>query len=346
MGLNVIMKKGFVIVLIFCIVIMTVLYGMFSYYQNEVVKHPFTMKNDKVQVFVKQGESLYGVIDNLGQNGIIHNAFFMKYYIKKNALNSDIKPGNYSFDPNTNINELINYLNKGAFDNDIVMVTIPEGYDIEQIADTLDKKGIISRQNFILSCKEYTFPGFIKADSKKKYVLEGYLFPDTYALTKGMMGKTIIDIMLNRFQDVMADVEKAKNMKINNSDLEKYIVMASIVEREVKVSDERGKAASVFYNRLKVNMKLESCATVEYALGFHKDKLLNSDLRINSPYNTYIVAALPIGPICSPGRQSIEAALKPDQTNYLYFVSNNDGTHTFTDSYKKFLEVKKVTQGF
>lgn len=340
------MKKGFAITVIICMLIMAVSYSMFSYYQNEVVKHPFTIKSNKVKVFVKQGESLYGVIDNLGQNSVVHNAFFMKYYIKKNALNSDIKPGNYAFDSNTDINEFINYLNKGIFDNDVVMVTIPEGYDIEQIADTLDDKGIISRQNFLLSCKEYAFPGFVKVDSSKKYVLEGYLFPDTYALTKGMMGKTIIDMMLKRFQTVVADIEKSENLKISDSNLEKYIIMASIVEREVKTSDERGKAASVFYNRLKINMKLESCATVEYALGFHKDKLLNSDLKINSPYNTYIVAALPAGPICSPGRQSIEAALKPDKTDYLYFVSNNDGTHTFTDSYKKFLEVKKETQGF
>ena len=346
MGLNYIMKRKFSAALLVCVFIIAAAFGMYSYYKHEIVEHPFVMQNDNVKVIVKQGESLYSVIDVLNNNGIVHNAILIKYYIKSNALSSNIKPGEYSFEPDTNINDFVKYLNKGIFDKNEVVITIPEGYDIEQIANSLEEKGIISRNNFLLACREYNLPRYIKADSKKKYMLEGYLFPDTYALTKDMKGKTIIDVMINRFQDVIGAIEKAKNRKIDDNELEQYITMASIVEREIKVPDERGKAASVFYNRLKKNIKLESCATVEYALGFHKDKLLNNDLKIDSPYNTYLVKALPIGPICSPGKQSIEAALEPAETNYLYFVSNNDGTHTFTDSYKKFLEVKKVTQGF
>lgn len=340
------MKKNIIAAIILCIVIIAVPMALYSYYCIQVIKHPFTLKNDKVSVVVKQGESLYSVIDDLGRNGIVHNALLMKYYVKQRSMNNTIKPGKYSLEADATINDFVKYLNKGIFDKDTVMVTIPEGFDIDQIAVTLEDKGIINRQEFILSCKEYETPDFVKIDSKKKYNLEGYLFPDTYALKKGMKGKTIIDIMIKRFQEVLGNIEAAKNKKINNSEIERYVIMASIVEREVKVPEERAIAASVFYNRLNKNMKLESCATVEYALGYHKDKLLNNDLKVASPYNTYIVNALPVGPICSPGKQSIEAALEPAKTDYLYFVSNNNGTHTFTNSYQKFLEVKKATQGF
>lgn len=229
--------------------------------------------------------------------------------------------------------------------DNIVKVTIPEGFDIEHIAKTLDEKGIISKDEFLTSCKEYTLPSYIKKDSKRKYELEGYLFPDTYEFKKNTGGREIIDIFLNRFEYVINDIEKSNNMTMEDGKLDEIITMASIVEKEVKMEDERGKAASVFYNRLKKGMKLQSCATVLYALGYHKDKLSNNDLKVKSPFNTYIVKALPEGPICCPGKASIIAALKPNKTNFLYFVSNNDGTHTFTSSYKEFLNVKKKTQG-
>ena len=122
--------------------------------------------------------------------------------------------------------------------------------------------------------------------------------------------------------------------------------MASIVEKEASDKKELDIVASVFYNRLKIDMPLQSCATVLYSLGKHKDILLDKDLEVKSPYNTYIVEGFPIGPICNPGKESIKAALSPATTNYLYFVSTNDGKHFFTDDYKKFLEIKKKTQGF
>ena len=237
------------------------------------------------------------------------------------------------------------YLNKGIKDDEIVKVVIPEGYDVEHIAAALDKKGIISKADFIKSCKEYKLPDFIKSDVRRKYALEGYLFPDTYEFLKGTDGKEIIDVMLKRFSNVIDNIKKETGKNISNEDLDKIIIMASIVEKEVERQDERGKAASVFYNRLNKDMKLQSCATVLYALGVHKDKLYYNDLKIDSPYNTYIVKGLPVGPISCPGIECIKAAINPEKTNYLFFVSKNDGTHFFSDNEKKFLEVKKVTQG-
>ncbi|WP_264852186.1 endolytic transglycosylase MltG, partial [Clostridium omnivorum] len=153
------------------------------------------------------------------------------------------------------------------------------------------------------------------------------------------------DMMIKNFETVLKDVENKKNRTLNTSDIDRVITMASIVEKEAEKDEERGKVAAVFYNRLNKGMKLQSCATVLYTLGVHKDKLYDKDLAAPGPYNTYIVKALPAGPICSPGRKSIEAAIDPPTTKDIYFVSKNDGTHFFTDSYTEFEKVKKQYQG-
>jgi len=236
-------------------------------------------------------------------------------------------------------------LKEGIYDNRPIKVTIPEGYNIDEIGNKLEKQGIIKKEDFIKSIKEYKTPSFVKEDKNRKYSLEGYLFPDTYEFFKGMQGDKIIDKMLDRFNYVIKEIEKENNIKIKDEDMDKLISMASVIEKEAEKDAERGKVASVFYNRIDKKMKMESCATVLYALGYHKDKLYYKDLKIKSPYNTYLNTGLPIGPICSPGKNSIKAALNPEKTDYLYFVSKNNGTHFFTKNYNDFLKVKKETQG-
>lgn len=338
-------RKSFLKTFLFCLVILIILAGSASYLKVSIARHPLKSQDSKIQFTVNSGEDLNNVIENLKKQNSMRNVYFVKAYIKKNNIKQDVKPGQYSFSENISLEQLIRYLNKGIKDDQPVKVVIPEGYDLEHIAALLEKKGIINKVDFIKSCKEYNIPDFIKNDPKRKYALEGYLFPDTYEFLKGTEGKEIIDVMLKRFSKVINNIQIETGKNINNQDLDKIITMASIIEKEVDRQDERGKAASVFYNRLKKGMKLQSCATVLYALGVHKDKLYYNDLKVNSPYNTYIVNGLPIGPISNPGKECIKAAINPDNTNYLFFVSKNDGTHFFTDNEKKFLEVKKVTQG-
>jgi conserved hypothetical protein, YceG family len=319
--------------------------GAILYYRSEVIKHPLNSNEKKVQFTVNNDENLSDVINTLNDKKIIKNKYFITQYINRSSISQSVKPGVYSFYENIPLEKFIRYLNKGIRDDQTVKVVIPEGYDVEHIAAALDKKGIISKVDFIKSCGEYKLPDFIKSDSRRKYALEGYLFPDTYEFLKGTDGKEIIDVMLKRFYEEINNIQKKTGKNINKEDLDKIIIMASIVEKEVERQDERGKAASVFYNRINKDMKLQSCATVLYALGVHKDKLYYNDLKVNSPYNTYIVKGLPVGPISCPGIECIKAAINPEKTNYLFFVSKNDGTHFFSDNEKKFLEVKKVTQG-
>lgn len=171
--------------------------------------------------------------------------------------------------------------------------------------------------------------------------MEGFLFPDTYAFKEGITPNEVIETMINQFNNKIDEVMAGREDNIYD-----IITMASIVEKEAAISEERPVIASVFYNRLNGGIKFQSCATVLYALGDHRDKLYENDLTIESPYNTYIVDGYPEGPICSPGLEAIKAALNPSDTNYIYFVSNNDGSHFFTDNYDEFLRVKEETQGF
>lgn len=339
MKLKTVLKRKFYALLL---LILVLIFSAGAYF-NYSMKYPFKVKNN-VSFQINNGDNLYSVIDRLKSQNVIKNKFVLKLYIKYKKVPGDLKPGLYSIRKGESSGEFFNDIRYGDFDSSYVKVTIPEGYDIERMASLFDEKGLISKKDFIKACESYSLPDYIKDNKDRKYNLEGYLFPDTYAFKKGSSGKELIDVMLKRFNEVFNEAEKETGK--STQDVDGIITMASIIEREAKVNSERPIIASVFFNRLKMKMKLQSCATVEYSLGYHKDKLSNEDLKVNSKYNTYLVSGMPVGPICSPGKASIEGALNPSKTNYIYFVSNNNGTHTFTNSYTEFLKAKKKTQGF
>lgn len=307
----------------------------------KAINHPFRSTSKTVKVEVKKGDSLNGMITNLYGEKKIGNSFLIKWYIKNQKLDTNIMPGNYEIPANLSLKDFVKALNKGRYNENVIKVTIPEGYDVDKIASLLDEKKVIKKDEFIKACKNYDLTSYIKNNNKRKYALEGYLFPDTYEFEKGTNGKEIIDIILNNFEKVIKDVQS--KAAISSEKIDDIITMASIVEREAEAASERVTVASVFYNRIEQNMQLQSCATVEYALGVHKTIYSYKDLAVDSPYNTYKVPSLPVGPICNPGKDSIIAAANPAQTNYLYFVSKFDGTktHFFTDNYNQFLKYKK-----
>jgi len=324
---------GFLIVL--------VLAGNFQY--KRIIQHPIKAEED-FHVIVKNGDTLYSILDNLNQNGNMKNLSVIKFNIKKNRIKSNIHTGKFFIPKDVSVAEFITILSTVGNEEDIIKVTIPEGFDINDIGNLLQEKGIIDSEQFIESCKTYKLPTYITKKENRKFNLEGFLFPDTYQFKTSMNGELIIKLMVDKFYTTIKEINK--ETPIDMKKLDTLIIMASIVEREASDKDERGKVASVFYNRLEKNIKLQSCATVIYSLGEHREKLYDKDLKVKSPYNTYMVEGLPVGPICSPGKESIKASLSPAKTNYLYFVLSKDGKHFFTDDYKKFLKVKGVTQGF
>ncbi|MGO5065914.1 endolytic transglycosylase MltG [Clostridium sp. LCP25S3_F8] len=339
-------KNRLIILLMAIVLLVAVGFVSIKYYDRKILKAPLKSKgNEVVDISVDKDQNLDDVIEKMDKEGKIKSKRILKSYIKKVQASQKVVAGEYVFSSNLNAYDLLLNLKEGIYDNRPVKVTIPEGYNIDEIGNKLEKQGIIKKEDFIKSIKEYKTPSFIKVDKNRKYPLEGYLFPDTYEFFKGMPGDKIIDKMINRFKYVIKEIEKENNIKIKDNDIDKLINMASVIEKEAEKNDERGKVASVFYNRIDKKMKMESCATVLYALGYHKDKLYYKDLKIKSPYNTYLNIGLPVGPIGSPGKNSIKAALNPEKTDYLYFVSKNDGTHYFTKDYKEFLKIKKETQG-
>lgn len=330
-------KVGLLIVFL----IVCVLAGNNQY--KKIIQHPIKTNQD-IHVTVKSGDTLYSILSNLYKIGDIKNSNIIKFYIKISKIKSNIHVGKFFIPKDVTVDELITILSTVGNEEDIIKVTIPEGFDINEIAKILQLKGIISSDKFIDSCKTYTIPTYINENKNRNFNLEGFLFPATYELKAGMSGNEIIKFMVDKFYNTINEINKEKPFDIKK--LDEIIIMASIIERETNDKTERSKVASVFYNRLDKNIKLQSCATVLYSLGKHKEKLYNKDLEVKSPYNTYKVDRLPIGPICNPGKESIKAALSPARTNYLYFVLNTNGKHFFTDNYNDFLKVKGVTQGF
>ncbi len=219
--------------------------------------------------------------------------------------------------------------------------TIPEGYELKQIVDKLSAENLIDREKFMHLVEYGKFHHeFIKDLPIRKNRLEGYLFPDTYEIYTDTSEEDIIKKMLDRFEQKFESKYYKKSKQLNMT-IDQVITLASIIEREAMLDEERYLISSVFHNRLKSNEYpfLQSCATVQYILGERKPILSIQDTKIDSPYNTYKFSGLPPGPIASPGEKAIEAALYPEETEYMFFSANNDGSHTFSKTYEQHLNV-------
>lgn len=223
----------------------------------------------------------------------------------------------------------------------VYRVVVPEGLNIKQTARKVSSQCKISYEAFLEAAKgHYEVPIFEGSAGN----LEGFLFPKTYEVTSNTSARELIKKMLNQFFFETSNLDWSI---ATSKGFTKYqvLIIASLVEKEAKFPDERPIIASVIYNRLSKNMKLQIDATVQYALGEWKPALTYDDLKVNSPYNTYIVSGLPPSPICSPGLDSISAAINPAQTDYIYYLlTSQEGRHSFTSDYKQFLQWKKEAQ--
>ena len=332
------MKK---LIISFSLIILIILCSFI--YCKGVINKPLKGNNTS-EILVNNGDNFYNVLDRLDKDGIIKNKFVIKLYLKFKNVKANIKPDKYKVSDDITLVELIEVLNTGKGNLNTVKITIPEGYETADIAALLDSKGVISKGDFLKSIAAYPLKPYMKSGNKIKYKLEGYLFPATYQIKNGSTGKEIIDMMVSRFEKVMSDIQKNKNIKLTDKKIGDIITLASIVEKEGITDDDRVKVAEVFNQRLKINMKLQSDVTVLYALGVHKDVVYYKDLEVDSPYNTYKINGLPAGPVCNPGRHAIEASINPKETKNIYFIIIKNGPHLFTSNYNEFLKVKDSIQ--
>lgn len=287
------------------------------------VLKPADKNGEEQTIIVSEGMSLQEVASKLESRGIIKNRSVFMLWAKLMRYSRMLKAGEYRLSPKMAPIRIMEILKRGLIISH--PVTLPEGLSLYQIADILSKNGLVDRKQFISIAES---GDYIKTLGIKAPSLEGYLYPDTYQFARGLSASSIIDTMINRFMNVIRPLEG--QIKTSNMRLEEIITLASIVEKETGKAKERPVIASVFLNRLKKRMRLESDPTVIYGIKNFSGNLTRNDLNTHTPYNTYVIRGLPPGPIANPGIESITAVLNPAKTDYLYFVSKNDGSHHFS----------------
>ena len=288
---------------------------------------------EKISIDIPSGSGTAAIGRILEEDGVIKSARQFKIKSRMDKNDGKYRTGVYELSPSMDMDEIMQILMDGS--QNTLRFMVPEGYTLKQIADKFAETGNGTAEDFLNETQNGDFDFEYNdqmVDGEKRY--EGFLYPDTYEIYKNESAHGIIQRMLTRFEqvyDAAADEATVDTSKYSVFDL---VTVASLIEREVKLDEERPLVASVIYNRLNKNMKLQMCSTVQYALGTPKARLMNSDLKIDSPYNTYQNAGLPAGPIASPGQASISAALHPADTDYLYFVltSAGSGKHNFAST--------------
>ena len=304
---------------------------------------------DKVRIEISSGMSISGAGVLLKNNGLIRSQKLFYYSARFPKIKSFLygegadkafilRSGIYYISPAMNIAQIQEELSSGQ--QEYIIVSIPEGLTISKIAAELEEKRICPAKEFINWCRN---PNTAVTYGIQGETVEGFLFPDTYYLTAGMEAPAVADIMLINFFEKISEIPSLAQM--NEADLYKTVTLASIVEREYRVEDEAPLIASVFKNRLRRNIGLYSCATVEYIITEiegrpHPDRILIEDTKIDNPYNTYKWAGLPPGPISNPGLIALRASAETPKTDYYFFqvVDPAAGRHVFTTNFDEHIQ--------
>ncbi len=303
--------------------------GVMVYYKVGVWEY----KGDPVVFEVKPGEGFSKINGRLHAKGLISSAKIFHRYAQINGLMTKFKAGRFEIPKNSNMLDVFDTLIKGQ--SITTSVTVPEGKNLFEIAEILQSDGIIKdADEFITLAKDESFAKELGIPGKR---IEGYLYPDTYRFTPKSEAKDVIKTMVDIFNKRTEQLDFTKAPL----DLSKHevVILASLVEKETGASFERPQIAGVFVNRLKKRMRLQSDPTTIYGIYENfNGNLRKKHLLEKTPYNTYKIPALPVGPIANPGLESLKAVLNPDKHQFLYFVSQNDGTHVFSKTYREHRE--------
>jgi UPF0755 protein len=289
---------------------------------------------EAVVITVKPGMTTQQIGDLLYDQGLIKNVYLFRAIARSEGLESSLQAGDYAVSKSMSVREIVVMLAKG--ETAYKQFTIPEGYTVDQIANLLQSKGIASAAKFKAYAASYAPYEFMNSSTSATYKAEGFLFPDTYRITAGASEEQLVKMMVSQFNDRFTPEMRQRASELDLS-LRDVIIMASLVEKEARVEKDRPVIAGVFRNRLKMGMPLQSCATIQYILGYPKPALSIQDTELPSPYNTYQNSGLPPGPIANPGMAAIKAVLYPADTDYLYFVADKNGAHVFSKTYEEHL---------
>ena len=310
------------------------------FYQNQLRK-PLTQE---LSYTVKKGQSFNSVLNHL-QTRVKTSAPVGKLYLKINNQQSSLKPGEYRFVKGMSYEDMIVLLTEGQTIE--YKITIPEGFNVFEIADLLEKKEIVLDKSDFLRIALNECESFLQKNDCSTKSLEGFLFPETYQFEKKTEPALVIKNLVNHHLRQKKSLMKKYKLPDTLKSWAELVTMASVIEKETGAPWERPLISSVFHNRLSMGMRLQSDPTTIYGRWVKDGKRLfnikKKHLLEKTPYNTYTVARLPVGPIANPGRKALEAAFNPEASRFLYFVSKNDGTHQFSKTYQ---EHQKAVQDF
>lgn len=326
--------------LLLLIVILATIAGGAALHLNQFYRSPQGDPNLTMVYTVKRGQSFNTTASQLMQEGLCSSETKLRFMATFYGLDKKIKAGEYLLSGSMTPEEILSVITKGKVY--LHKITIPEGYTIKQIAVVVEDSGLGKAERF------NTF-AFSKAFLKKMALpegapsLEGYLFPETYHFEKSVTEEEILTAVVRRFKTVFTKtiVQDGKALGLTPNEV---VTLASIIEKETGAAFERPMISSVFHNRLKKRMRLETDPTVIYGMKDYNGNITRKDLRQKTPYNTYVIKGLPPGPIASPGLAALTAAVRPESTSYLYFVSKKDGTHYFSRTLKEHAKAVRTYQ--
>lgn len=286
-----------------------------------------------VQFNVSEGSSVSAIARNLEKAELIRSHTYFTAVTRLMGVENKIKAGYYEFSTAMSIRELIRKMVKGEVMT--TRLTIPEGLTVKEMAELVQKKVNLPAEDFLAAVRQYK-PEFM-AEHDVEFEVEGFLFPDTYQLPYNVTAAQLVKMMVNRFISVVGtDPVEVRGRTLSVWEI---VTIASLIEEEARLDQDRPKISGVIYNRLDGRMNLQLCSSVLYVLGVKKDRLSLADTKINSPYNTYRNPGLPPGPISNPGLEAIEAAKNPANVDYLFYLSKPDGTTYYARTYEEHLRL-------
>jgi peptidoglycan lytic transglycosylase G len=316
----------FASLLLLCILIASfVFFKKLSNFSNT----PYDSTGQAIKFNVQPGQNLSIISENLQKEGIIKSSFFFKILVSYKENAKELKAGEYMLSASKTPLQILSIITKGTVK--LYKLTLPEGLNIKEVAQRVEKAGFGTSENFILLAESKVFAEELGVNQTN---LEGYLYPETYFFPKNTSQKKIITAMVDTFNKAYTSDFRKKAVDLGLS-MHEIVTLASIIEKETGAAKERPIISSVFHNRLRKGMRLESDPTVIYGIKDFNGNITRKDLRTWTPYNTYKIKALPPGPIANPGGMSIKAALFPASTDYIFFVSKKDTTHKFSKTIKE-----------
>lgn len=309
--------------------VMLVMGVIFAALLYQYATTPASASQDGQVVEIKPGMTLKQVAHFLADKELLSEPSTFMLYTYLQGEQNHIQAGEYRFSPSMPPRDILEALTSGMAV--LYTVTIPEGYRITDIAGLLEAKGLVDKPAFIEATRNRELLESLHIPSGS---LEGYLYPETYKFSKAGGARRIVQTLLDTFKERVLQPERVQQAEAMQFTFHEIITLASLIEKETGLGKERKLISSVFHNRLAKNMRLQTDPTVIYAMVNFDGNIRKKDLSIDSPYNTYKHFGLPPGPIASPGLESIQAALDPEETDFLYFVSRKDGSHQFSTNYK------------